>query len=114
MFHYLGINMKRLCFVAILILFGNIAQAETLLKGSVVCWSEEILKRYVVADEARKKHMVEHECLVLNKDMQAEVILTKNVTISDDSYSITNIVLRYEYYGERIDNVWTFTKNLSK
>jgi len=106
--------MKKLCLVAILILFGSIAQAETLLKGSVVCWSEEILKIYVVADEARKKHMEEHECLVWNKNMQAEVISSKLVTISDKLYSITNIVLRYEYYGERADNVWTFTRNLSK
>ena len=85
-----------------------------MLSGSVVCWSEEILQRYVVADDAKKKHMEEHECLVWKKDMKAEVILTEEVTISDKSHSITNIILRYKYYGDRADNVWTFTENLRK
>ncbi len=104
--------MRIVFLAAILVIIANITQAETLQSGSVVCWSEEILERYVVADEARKKHMEEHECLVWKKDMKAEVIFTKQVTISDKSYSITNIILRYKYYGDRADNVWTFTENL--
>jgi hypothetical protein len=106
--------MKKLCLVVILVLFGNITYAETLLKGSVICWSEETLKNYVIADDARKKHMEEHECGVLNKDIQVEVISSKLVTVSDKFYSISNIVWRYENYGQRVDNIWTFTRNLTK
>lgn len=114
MFHYSGINMKKLCFVVILVLFGNITYAETLLKGSVICWSEETLMTYVVADETRKKHMEEHECGILNKDIQVEFISSKLVTVSDIHYSISNVIWRYENYGQRVDNIWTFSKNLTK
>jgi hypothetical protein len=106
--------MKIIYLVVILVMSGNIACAEVLLKGSVVCWGERTLEKYVVSDEPTKRHMEDHECLVWNKDMQAEVISIQDVTVSGDTFFIANIVLRYEYYGKRADNVWTFTKNLSK
>lgn len=90
------------------------ANAETLLNGSVVCWSEDVLKNYIAADKATKQHMEKHECLAWYKEIYAKVIQRKTVTILGTAYSIANIELRYEYYGERNDNVWTFTKFLSK
>ena len=101
--------------IIIICLLGiiNTAYAETLLKDSTVCWLEKILINYKTADEATKKDMEDHECLVWSKDMKAKVLMKKNVVISGVPYSIANIELSYEYYGERNDNVWTFTKNLS-
>ena len=106
--------MKTIFSAICLSFFISSAYSETLATNSVVCWSEDILKKYIVADEKKKKNMEEHECLVWEKEMKAKHFLTKSISISEKPYSISNIELRYKYYGERVDNVWTFSENLSK
>ena len=95
-----------------LLAVSSSSHAELLPKGSIVCWGEGTLENYLLADNDKKRHMEEHECGIWNIDMKAEMVKTKDITVSGKQYSISNIILRYENYGHKEDHVWAFTDDL--
>jgi hypothetical protein len=110
-------NIVKLRYIIILasVLVTNLAQAETLLKDSVVCWSRDSFEEYISADEVKKKHMEEHSCGIVQRDSRAKIISFFEFTIQGKKYSVANIEMYYIDRGkERTDTVWTFLKNLNK
>jgi len=101
--------------ISIFFLAPNFAQAETLQKGSVVCWSKETLRNYITADKAMKKHMEDHACGVTQVQLRVTIIEVGDLFIETRTYPIVQIQIYYASPGnQKTDVVWTFQKNIKK
>ncbi len=95
------------------LLFSSVTIADTVQNGAAICWSLETFELYLKSDVETKKHMEDHECGILQIDMETRKLKIDKIILDDRIYKVARIELIFESYGKKhVDKVWTLLENI--